>query len=84
MEFGVEVVCRFEPSGEVLPAETPAGRVASALHTGPYENLGQTHSAIQAWADANSMNFACKSWEIYGDWNEDPAKLETRIEYLLA
>jgi hypothetical protein len=24
------------------------------------------------------------SWEIYGDWKDDPALLETTIKYLLA
>ena len=32
---------------------------------------------------ANQMTLAGKSWEIYGDWTDDPAKLETQIEYLL-
>src|ERR1700733_6601338 len=27
--------------------------------------------------------FAGKSWEIYGDWSEDPSKLETTIMYML-
>jgi hypothetical protein len=63
--------------------ETPAGKLATALHVGPYERLGETHAAIHAWADANKMTFAGKSWEIYGDWSDDPAKLETRVEYLL-
>ena len=29
-------------------------------------------------------SFPGGTWEIYGDWTDDPAKLETRIEYLLA
>jgi hypothetical protein len=29
-------------------------------------------------------NRAGASWEIYGDWNDDPALLETTIKYLLA
>ena len=43
-----------------------------------------THRAIQTWREANTMKFAGKSWEIYGDWTDDPTKLETRVEYLLA
>lgn len=84
VDFGVQVTRPFERSGEVFPSETPAGRVASALHVGPYERIGDTHHAIQTWAAANKMTLAGKSWEIYGDWNEDPTKLETRVEYLLA
>lgn len=84
IDFGVEVIRRFDPSGEVHPVETPAGKVASALHVGAYERLKETHDAIHGWATANRLTFAGKSWEIYGDWAEDPAKLETRVEYLLS
>jgi effector-binding domain-containing protein len=84
VDFGVQVTRAFEKSGEVFAIETPAGRVATALHVGPYERLGETHGAIHAWAAANKVSFAGKSWEIYGDWTDDAAKLETRVEYLLA
>jgi effector-binding domain-containing protein len=83
VDFGVEVVREFAPSGEVQPVKTPAGTVATATHVGPYARLGQTHDAIHAWAAANDRAFAGMSWEIYGDWNDDPAKLETTIMYLL-
>jgi effector-binding domain-containing protein len=84
IDFGVEVTRSFTRSGEVFSTETPAGKVATALHIGPYERLGETHESIHRWAAANKITFAGKSWEIYGDWAEDTAKLETRIEYLLA
>jgi len=84
VDFGVEVVRPFEASGEVRLTETPAGRVASALHVGLYERMGETHEAIHKWAAANHQSFAGKSWEIYGDPSDDPAKMEIRIEYLLS
>lgn len=84
VDFGVEVTRAFDRTGEVFSTETPAGRVATALHMGPYERLRETHDAIHAWAKANHATFAGQSWEIYGDWNDDPSKLETRIEYLLS
>jgi effector-binding domain-containing protein len=84
IDFGVEVTRPFERSGEVFAAEAPAGRAVTALHVGPYERIGETHAAIHAWAAANKVSFAGKSWEIYGDWTEDASKLETQVEYLLA
>jgi effector-binding domain-containing protein len=83
VDFGVEVVREFPPSGNVKPVQTPAGTVATATHVGPYDRLGQTHDAIRAWAAANRRAFGGTSWEIYGDWHDDPAKLETTIMYLL-
>jgi effector-binding domain-containing protein len=84
IDFGVEIIRPFEPSGDVLSTETPAGKVVTALHVGPYERLGETHQKIHVWAASNKVTFAGKSWEIYGDWADDASKLETRIEYLLS
>jgi effector-binding domain-containing protein len=84
VDFGVEVVREFNASGEVAPMKTPAGKVATALHIGPYEGLGRAHEAIHAWAAAHHRAFAGTSWEVYGDWNDDPAQLETTEMYLLS
>jgi predicted transcriptional regulator YdeE len=83
VDFGVEVVREFAASGEVGPVTTPAGEVAIATHVGPYDRLGETHAAIHAWAAANDRAFAGTSWETYGDWSDDPGRLETTIAYLL-
>lgn len=83
VDFGVEVTRTFEAAGEVYSTETPAGTVAVAVHVGPYDRMKETHDAIHAWREANNRTFAGKSWEIYGDWSDDPSKLETTITYLL-
>ena len=83
VDFGVEIVREFETAGEVKPVWTPAGEVAVAVHVGPYDKMHSTHQALHAWMKEKSRSSAGWSWEIYGDWNEDPAKLETTIMYLL-
>jgi len=83
VDFGVEVTRSFEPSGEVHPVATPAGEVAMAVHVGPYERLKETHDAIHAWAAANRRSIGGQSWEIYGDWSDNPSTLETTVMYLL-
>jgi DNA gyrase inhibitor GyrI len=84
VDFGVEVVRTFERAGEVEPAETPAGQIAMAVHVGGYDQLHRAHDAIHAWRARSGRAFAGLSWEIYGDWSDDPAKLETTVCYLLA
>jgi hypothetical protein len=38
----------------------------------------------EALADAFAIRaLAPPSWEIYGDWTDDPSKLETTVVYLL-
>ena len=82
-DFGVEVTREFAASGEVRPVRTPSGEAAVVRHVGPYDGLAGAHSAIHAWAKESDRALAGTSWEIYGDWNEDPAKLETWVMYLL-
>jgi effector-binding domain-containing protein len=84
VEFGVEVARTGTGEGEVVFTHTPAGLVASTRHVGPYDRLAAAHDAIHAWAAANARTIGSASWEIYGDWTDDPAELETQVVYLLA
>lgn len=83
VDFGVEIARSFEPEGEIIAVETPAGEAAVAVHAGDYAGMQATHQAIHRWCAAHSRALAGRSWEIYGDWSNDPAKLETTIAYLL-
>ena len=83
IDFGVQVVRTFTDEGEVICTQTPAGEVVATTHVGGYDQLGGAHDAIHSWAAANGREFAGYSWEIYGDWNDDPSKLETEVVYLL-
>lgn len=83
IDFGVEVARAFEADGDVICATTPAGEVATTLHHGSYAGLGAAHAAVHAWLKQSGRSDGGWSWEIYGDWSDDPAKLETRIFYLL-
>jgi hypothetical protein len=84
VDFGVEVVRSFTPSGEVYETATPAGEAAIAIHRGPYDQLRPTHEAIQQWIRSSARTFAGQSWEIYGDPSDNPQEQETTIVYLLS
>jgi effector-binding domain-containing protein len=84
IDFGVQVPRSFEPEDEVRCVETPAGEVARTVHVGPYDRLMEAHNAVHAWCAAHNRKIGQASWETYGDWNNDPALLETTIKYLLA
>jgi len=83
VHFGVEVARDFAAAGEVQAVRTPAGEVATATHVGPYARLRTTHDAVHAWLAAHERTPAGTSWEVYGDWQQDPSKLETTVFYLL-
>jgi effector-binding domain-containing protein len=84
VEVGVQVTGPFEPAGRVMPSVLPAGEVASTVHRGPYEALEEAHVALKAWCGSHRHALTGVRWEIYGDWREDPADLETEVCYLLA
>jgi len=87
LEVGVELETPFAGYGAVVGSATPAGAVATAVHFGPYNRLGDAHGAILQWCERNGYAAAGPSWEIYGhwvdEWNRDPSKIRTDVFYLV-
>jgi effector-binding domain-containing protein len=79
VDFGVQVIRPFKDEGEVICTETPAGEVAMTTHIGSYAGIAAAHNAIQSWRTATGRAFGTCSWEVYGDWTDDEAKLETMV-----
>jgi len=83
IDFGVEVTRRFEPEGEVRCVETPEGEAAVIEHRGAYRGLAKAHAAVHTWCAGQGRKIGAYSLEVYGDWSNDPSKLETTVQYLL-
>jgi effector-binding domain-containing protein len=87
VEVGAEVRERFAGNDRIQCSALPAGRVVSTVHLGPYQRLGEAHTAIREWCAEHGHRLSCVSWEIYGhweeSWNADPSKIRTDIFYLL-
>jgi effector-binding domain-containing protein len=83
IEVGVQVERRFEDTADVVCSSTPAGTSATTAHFGPYQELRAAHEAVREWCAANQREFVLPFWEVYGDWNDDTAKLRTDVFYLL-
>ncbi len=84
VEVGVEVTRSFVASGAVVSSSLPAGEAALAVHRGPYGGLGAAHRAVSAWCAAHGREPAGPRWEVYGDWEEDEARLETEVYHILS
>jgi len=85
IEAGVQVGKTFNgatPSG-VWCSRLPAGRAARIVHRGPYDQMAASNQALRKWIDDGGHVVKGPSWEVYGDWNDDPSQLETEIYYLL-
>ena len=83
VDFCVGIKAPFAAVGAVVPLETPHGAAAMTTHQGDYGRIGEANAAIIEWCRANGRRRAGPSWEVYGHWSEDPAKLRTEIYYLL-
>ena len=83
IECGVEVGEPFTGNDRVVCSVTPAGLVATTVHMGPYGRLGEAHKAVVDWCAANGYALAGPNWEVYGHWDNDPAKVRTDVFYLL-
>jgi effector-binding domain-containing protein len=83
VEIGVELPAPFTGDGDVSCSATPDGPVATTVHVGPYDRLGEAHDAILRWCRDHHRDQAGPNWEIYGHWDDDPAKVRTEVFYLL-
>lgn len=84
VDFCVGITAPFEAVGAVEPLTTPSGTAVVTTHHGDYSRLHEANAAIHAWCRANVRIIAGPSWEVYGHWHEDPAKLRTDVYFLLA
>jgi effector-binding domain-containing protein len=83
IDAGVEVLSGFTESDPVRRVETPAGEVAVTAHFGEYSALGGAYAALDQWCAASGRHSAGVNWEVYGDWDENPARLRTDVYTLL-
>ena len=83
IDAGVEVFGDFAERGAVRRVTTPAGEVATVAHYGDYSAMGGAYAALDQWCAANGRREAGVTWEVYGDWDDDPAKVRTDIYFLL-
>lgn len=81
--FGVGVTAPFVAVGAVVPTSLPVGEVATTTHWGNYAGLRRAHDAINEWCRKHGRRRAGASWEVYGHWTEDEAKLRVDVFYLL-
>ena len=85
VEIGVQVGRAFDgptPTG-VRCAALPSGRAVHVTHRGRYDGMAGAYEAIATWAREGGHRLGV-SWEVYGDWVEDPDQMETDIFFLLA
>jgi effector-binding domain-containing protein len=84
VEVGVQVSRSFDPAGPVVASTLPGGLVATAAHTGPIAEIGDTHQAVREWSTANGYRLAGPCWEIYGDPDPSSGDFDVQVFWSLA
>ena len=79
VRVGFPVSGSFPDTSSVKCIELAAGRAAHAVHVGPYSELRRTYADLHAWCKREGFQISSQSWEIYGDWQDDPSRLETGL-----
>jgi effector-binding domain-containing protein len=79
IEAGVEVFSDFVDAGEVRHSQTPAGPAVTTAHWGEYGEMAGAYAALKQWCEANGRQQTGTSWEVYGDWADDPQQRRTDI-----
>ena len=86
MEIGFPVLRTLPGRGEVQAGFTPAGKAASCLHIGPYNELAAAYSDLSAWISEQGVQPTGVAYEFYlnDPQHTPPAELQTLILYPLA
>ncbi len=80
---GVHVFGPFQSTDVVQPLSSPGGEVATTVHWGDYSQMHGAYAALERWCAANHRKASGVTWEVYGDWNDDPAQVRTDVYFLL-
>ena len=84
IDVGVQVESALPGNGEVVPVTIPGGLVATTVHIGPYDKLGEASRALHEFCNTHDHPIIGPSWEEYGDSNDDPSKLRTDVFVLVS
>jgi effector-binding domain-containing protein len=79
VRVGFPVSGPFHDTESIHCIEFSPGPAAHATHIGPYVNLHVTYRLLAEWCLQEHLPLSGESWEIYGDWNDDPSKLKTDL-----
>lgn len=79
MRVGFPVSARFEDTKSVQCLDVGGGRAAHTMHRGDYGGIPGGYERFVAWSNEQTLTLSGFNWEVYGDWDDDPAKLVTDL-----
>jgi effector-binding domain-containing protein len=83
IDVGVEAFGEFAETRDLRHTATPSGEAVTTTHWGDYSKMQPAYAALERWWQENHRRPAGISWEVYGDWHDDPSEVRTDIYFLL-
>lgn len=85
MEIGWPFTQSLPGNARIQSGEIPAGRAATCIHIGPYEQLGSARAALNQWVLENGCAATGVAYEFYlhDPRTTPPEKLKTKIVFPL-
>ena len=85
IEIGFPVSKKLPDKAEIKPSEIPAGKYASCLYTGPYNEIEPAYNALTQYMNDNGYESTGIAIEVYlNDPSQTPPQdLKTEILFLL-
>lgn len=83
LEIGFVFERPLAGDGDVVAGEIPAGKAVQCIHVGPYDQLGATYRALEAWMAERGLQHAGPAFEYYLDDPQDTAPAELRTLVVL-
>jgi effector-binding domain-containing protein len=83
-EPGVIVARSFEPIGNLVASQLPAGRAVRHLLVGPFDLLPKAWPALFSWCSSQGLELEGAFWQVYGPPSADPAQQQTTLFALLS
>jgi AraC-like DNA-binding protein/effector-binding domain-containing protein len=87
VDIAMPLATAAQGEGEMQSGELSGGPVAVGVHAGPYEQLSETHAAIERWIEARGLSASGPPWEWYVTdpaHHPDPADWRTEVYWPLA
>jgi len=85
VEMGFPVISALPGRGEIQASEIPAGKKATALYAGPYQEMGPTYEALTQWIKDAGQEPTGVVYELYynSPLEVPESELLTKIVFLL-
>jgi effector-binding domain-containing protein len=65
IEAGFSTTGSIRPEGRIETGSLPGGEVATVLHVGPYDRVGEAYEAVEAWLEKTGREQREQPWEVY-------------------